>query len=134
MSRHSSSGSRLTVIIPTALALLVFAGCGRENVEPMGTLSGSVMSGDEIIGDCKVGIFNSATLRSISATVNEQGAYRIKEIPFGEYTVWVSPKPVFSNEPIVDPRLPKKYLNKETSGIVVAIPTVDEVKLDIDLK
>jgi len=100
----------------------------------MGALTGSVMIGKETIGDCKVGIRHVTTDKGIAATVDEAGVYKLGEIPFGEYQVWVYPSPAYSLKVKNDKRIPKKYRNKDTSGITVSIDAVEEKEFDIVLK
>ncbi|WP_148619065.1 carboxypeptidase-like regulatory domain-containing protein [Mariniblastus fucicola] len=128
--------SRNGRVIASAMLMLIafsFAGCGPAP-EPVGVLSGSVTSGDELIGDCKVAIYNAVSKRSIAATVDSSGSYRMQDIPLGEYEVWVYPKATDSVEEIPDPRIPMKYRSGKTSGLEVSISSTDEVVYNIDLK
>ena len=69
----------------------------------------------------------------MGGTVDEFGNFQIKNVPFGEYQVWVCQKP--SNDPnfVLDTRIPKKYRRKETSEVTVSVETADEVVLNIKM-
>ena len=131
MSQVSISKFQITSIAFSAMMLLTI-GCGPAP-EPMGTLSGSVKSGDKPIGNCRIGIFCPETNQSISASVDDSATYKLDEIPFGEYQVWVSQMPTNAHEVVLDPRIPKKYRDKKTSGLTVSLNSTDEVVYDIDM-
>ena len=116
------------------LFVFVFAGCGPKPV-PMGTVTGSVTAGSERIGNVKLAIYNVKTSEKIAATVDDAANYKITEIPFGDYEVYLYTKQVYSTEDIPpDPRIPKKYRSRKTSGLTVSIDSQDEVKFDIELE
>ena len=120
------------ITVCSVLTVLAFVGCGPA-AEPVATLSGKVMSGDTVIGVCKVAISNPVTLKTKAATVDEKGNFKIEEIPYGEYNVKVYPKQNSGPEEVFDPRIPKKLQRFQTSGVTVSVQSTD-VDLDIDLK
>lgn len=107
-------------------------GCGSSE-EPMGLLSGSVMSGGQACGNCKIAIYDPKTMRSIGTTVNETGTFVMNDVPFAEYQVTVQQKPTNDMVEVFDTRIPRKYRNTDTSGITVSFETADEVVLNIEM-
>ena len=133
MSLRLTSDGRLFAIAATTLALTVFAGCGPKP-EPMGMLTGTVKSGDKLIGNCKVAIYKSASMDSIAAKVGESATFKIEEIPYGDYEVVVFPMPTDTIDAIPDPRIPKKFRKRQTSGFTVSINKEEETVIDLDLQ
>ena len=97
-SRHARS---VTVTL-SIFALLIFAGCGEEE-KPAGVISGTVKSGEKIIGDCNVAFYNVESMGSIAATVDESGAFEVGNVPFGKYLVKVYPPTDYGTEAVPDP-------------------------------
>ena len=131
------SNSRRSLTLSTAVALLallvVVAGCGEEK-EPVGAISGTVKSKGKTCGDCKIGIFNTATMNSNAAKVDSSGAFELKGIPYGNYQVKVYPMPTDTTEEIPDPRIPKKFRDFKKSGITISIDSEEPAVLEIDMK
>ena len=115
------------------ISVSVSVGCDRK--EPMGMLSGSVSSKGKACGNCQLEIFDPASLRSIGATVNDQGTFELKDVPFGEYQIAVLQvlDPHDPGDPPPDKRIPEKYRDGKTSGITVSVNSVEEVVLKIEM-
>ena len=128
----SKFGRSITLAL-TLMTLLVFAGCGEEK-KPTGAVSGTVKSGGKLIGNCKVAIFNTTTMDSTGATVDESGTFTLNDVPYGNYQVKVYPMPTDSVEEIPDPRIPKKFRDYKASGITVSVENEEPKTLEIDLK
>ncbi len=128
----NKSGSPITAVLAILMLVLV-CGCGPAP-EPMGALTGSVKAGEKLIGNCTVTIFNTATGKGKTALADESAKFAFKEIPFGDYQIAVYPIVSEGPNPTVDPRIPKKYRIKKTSGLTFTIDSEDEAVLDIDLK
>jgi len=128
------SKKRLSAISLFILALWVSGGCGPSK-EPGGLISGHVMSSEsEAIGSCVVGLYNPVTFENFGTRVDLLGKFEIKDVPFGDYKVMVGQLPSNEMEYIFDTRIPKKYRDKNTSGIRVSVVGVDREVLDIVIK
>lgn len=113
------------------LAIVSFSGCG-ESGPPTGDLSGIVFSGDSVMGDCVVGLYDPKTKRSIGGKVDLQGGFKISKIPLGDYQVTVLQRTTNSaKEEPFDKRIPAKYRDSSTSGFEI---TIEEGENSIDLK
>lgn len=93
------------------------------------------MSGEAVIGDCSVSIFNPISKRSIGGIVGADGAFEIKDIPLGEYQVSVTQKPNTgpTNAPF-DKRIGRKFRDPDTSGISTKIEEgINSIEIDLAL-
>ena len=127
-----SSRGRLFAPICTLFVLLVFVGCGEE--KPLvGAITGTVKSGEKIVGDCKIAVYETTSMYSMSAKVDDSGAFSIKNLPFGDYQVKLFPTPLLSGEVNKDPRFPKKFRHFETSGITFTVddPGTKDIVVDM---
>ena len=129
----SSRSLRWFFAVSTLLTVFVTVGCGPEP-EPVGSITGKVLSGDTAIGNCKVAIKNPETLVGKAATVDEAGNFKLENVSFGEYEVRVYPAPSQAAEVVPDPRIPKKARRFASSGYSVSVQSADEVVNNIDLK
>ena len=120
--------------ILSCVFLLMFAMAGCEKAEPTGTLIGTVKSKGEICDNCLISIASTETLFRRGGGVNEEGAFKLRDIPFGEYRVRVVQMPTNRTEKVFDKRIPKKYRRVETSGLTASIPTEEPVVLEIDME
>ena len=120
-------------VLTLAMLTVVLAGCGSSG-EPVGLLTGSIAVDGKPIDKCRVVVYEPTTLVNIGARVDESGKYELKNIPFGEYQVSVTPEPTNDAVYVPDRRIGRKYRNKDTSGITVSIQAVDTKVLDIALE
>ena len=132
MLPRSSSCTRWIFTASFASLLMLYSGCGPAP-EPMGTLTGTVTSDGNPIGNCKIAIYNPETKKGIAATVDKSAKYTLTEIPFGTYEVRVLSKPTDSPTEIIDDRIPRKYQLGKTSGLSVSIDSAEENIYDIKL-
>ena len=127
-----SCRSHSLAIVLAILVLTISAGCGPPK-EPMGLLTGSVMSKGEVCGDCQIALYEPTDMRSIGAAVDASGNFRLEDIPFGEYRVMVLQKPTNDQVEVFDQRIPKRYRETSTSGFRVSIKTPEEVVLNLEM-
>jgi hypothetical protein len=99
---------------------LFAAGCGKN--EPKGELTGSVTFNGESVSDCRVSLYNSTTMRTIGGKVDENGEFKIVDIPVGKFQVAIKQRTTnaVSEEPF-DERIPEQYRSSDTSGFSVEI-------------
>lgn len=120
-----------------AVSLLAFslAGCEKAPTpDPTGTLIGTVKSGGEICGDCRISLFNSKTFLSRGGRVDESGNYEVKNIPFGDYDIYMYQTPTNAVVEVFDERIPKKYRNKKSSGLKASLTSSEPVTLNIEME
>ncbi|MDB2687061.1 hypothetical protein N9Y42_07590 [Mariniblastus sp.] len=124
--------SRLNLL---AIALVMFSlsGCGGPPPAPTGTLSGTVKSGGELCGDCRITLYNPTSLKTKGGVVDESGTYEVKGIPFGDYDVSMYQTPTNAVVEVFDERIPKKFRNTKTSGLKVSI-TAEEPSVTFDIE
>lgn len=122
-------------LIVVALMMLSLSGCGGgPPPESTGTLSGTVTSGGELCGDCRITLYNPASLRTKGGVVGESGTYEIKNLPFGDYDVSMYQTPTNAVVEVFDKRIPKKFRSTKTSGLKVSLTPADPaVTLDIEM-
>ena len=121
-------------LFAVALMTISLSGCGGPPPKPMGTFSGTLKSSGEPCGDCRISLFNTTTLASKGGRVDENGEFEFKELPFGEYEIYIYQKPTNAVKEVIDERIPDKYKTKETSGLKASITSAEPVTLDIDMK
>ena len=119
-------------LFAVALLTLSLSGCGDAVPDNLGALNGTLKSGGEACGNCLVRFFNSETSRSYGCKVEELGTFE-KELPFGEYQVAVVQEPTNDSKEVFDKRIPKKYRNKTTSGLIVSITSGEPAVLNIEM-
>ena len=133
MSLISNSPNRSLVVTLSVVVLLSFAGCGEEK-KPAGAITGTVKSGETMIGNCSIAMFEPTSMRTLGITVGESGEFSLEDVPFGSYQVRVYPKPTNTVDEIPDPRIPKKVRAFKTSGISISVADTDPVELNINFK
>ena len=106
------------------LILITFptlAGCGEKG-PPTGDLSGTVLNGEERVDDCIVSLYDPVSKRAMGGKVDDQGEFKIKEMPLGTYRISVLQRTTGEafNEPF-DKRIPSKYRDQKTSGFSITI-------------
>ncbi len=103
------------------LTIPALVGCG-DSGPPTGNLSGTVSNGEELVGDCVVSLYDPVSKRAMGGKVNDQGEFKIKEMPLGTYNIGVMQRTTGEavNEPF-DERIPQKYRDQKTSGFSVTI-------------
>jgi len=99
----------------------------------MGTLVGTVTSSGKACGDCRISLFNSKTFLSRGGRVDEAGNYEVKNIPFGDYDIYMYQLPTNDVVEVFDKRIPKKFRNKKTSGLNASFTSEDPVTLNVDM-
>lgn len=113
------------IIKPAFVLLLVsltfvFIGCSEK--EPIGSLSGRIVSNGTAVGDCKVALFSDVTKLTVGAKVQADGTFELLELPLGEYSAIVLQKPnVTDKNAPFDKRIPRKFRDPKTSGISIKI-------------
>lgn len=114
-----------------ALVFFVSVGCGPPE-EPKGNLSGIVTSNGEPIGECVIGLYSASTKRTVGGKADLDGNYLVKDIPLGNYAVFVSQRTFNGAEPEpFDKRIPEKFRNRRTTDFAVDIK---EGENEMDLK
>ena len=131
MSQAPLSSRGLFVVV---LAAFLLSGCGEPPPATTGILNGTVKSGGEVCGDCRVSIFNPKTLLSRGGSVNESGKFEIKDIPFGDYEIIVGQQPTSDRAEVFDKRIPAKYRDPKTSGFKASFTGPEPVTLDIEME
>lgn len=108
-------------------------GCGPPP-DPIGNLTGTVMSNGENVGDCVIALYSPTTKRTVGGRADDTGKYEVKEIPLGNYNVSVLQRPFngAANEPF-DKRIPQKFRDRKTSGFEVEIKE-GENQLDLNME
>ena len=102
-------------------SLALFFGCG-ESPPPVGELQGSVSFNDEPVGDCRLTMFEISQKRWVGGKVDEQGQFKITDIPLGEYEVSVNQRTTNApKEEPFDKRIPKMYRDGKKSGFKISI-------------
>ena len=111
--------------------LPVLAGCG-DSGPPTGELMGTVLNGEELVGDCVVSLYDPTSKRSSGAKVDDQGEFHIKKMRLGTYDITVFQRTTgeATNEPF-DQRIPAKYRDRKNPLFSV---TINEGENSIDLK
>ena len=106
------------------LVVTVFAGCTKQGpTVSLGTLTGVVYSGKEVMSNCRVKIFNNKTLESRMVAIEEEGGrYEFKDIAMGDYSVAVVQEAWYeaSTQPH-DKRIPMKYRDYNKSGFSTTV-------------
>ncbi|MDB5339919.1 MAG: hypothetical protein JWN70_5538 [Planctomycetaceae bacterium] len=129
------------------LMLMTLTGCGG-GVDPKapkaaitGGVHGKVTHAGQPVTEGQV-IFTNLTLKTdVVGDLAAEGAYSATNLPEGNYSVRVAPKPVVpamvANAPPVTPadpaNIPKKYRVAQTSGLTTAIKKGDntfDIKVD----
>ena len=110
------------------LTIPALAGCG-DSGPPTGELSGTVLNGEELVGDCIVSLYNPTSKRAMGGKVNDQGEFQIKKMPLGTYNISVMQRTTGEavNEPF-DKRITAKYRDQKTSGFSVTIEEGENTK------
>ena len=111
---------------------LFLSGC-KEPSDPVGTITGTVTSNDEVVApQSQVLAFHLGSTRTRAAMVNEEGKYIIRDIPLGDYKLAVMQKPHFDAVPDpFDETIPKEYRSVNTSGFEFSL---EEGVHEFDLK
>ena len=111
------------VFILLVCLLFVSTGCNGKS-EPVGDLAGVVTVDGEPLGDCSVVLFNQEKQFSITARVDSQGNYSIKDILTGVYKVAVRQQPQnfptgedFEHSIEVLDQIPVRYRTLEQSDL-----------------
>ena len=121
-------------LLAIALVMFSLSGCGGPPPEPTGTLSGTVKSGGEPCGDCRITVYNPTTLKTSGAVVDESGTYEVKNLTFGDYEISMYQTPTNAVVEVFDERIPKKFRNTKTSGLKASITSEEpSVTLDIEM-
>jgi len=110
-----------------------FLGCSGNQKEPTGSLAGFVKAKGEAVGDCKIALYQASTQLTVGGAVAADGAFHLKEVPLGEYAVFVLQIPSPNEEPApFDRRIPQKFRDPNTSMLSVTIEE-GENEMQIDL-
>ena len=111
--------------------LLDSTGCGGKG-EPMGDLAGAVTVDGQPLGNCLVVLFNQEKQVSMTARVDSQGNYEVKDLLTGLYKVAVRQQPQnlptgedFEVSVEVLNRIPTKYRTLEESDLSVEVAEGD---------
>ena len=127
-----TSPSRIGLCFLGLIAVAI-AGC-QPTEEPSGTLTGTVKSRGEICNNCLISITNTETLFRRGGNVEDSGTFKLTGLPFGDYQVRIVQMPTNLVEKVFDERIPKKYRNLKTSGLMASVTSVEPVTLDIDME
>lgn len=122
---------RLLLWACSVVVIFSMAGCW-DSGPPTGDLAGTVYFNDEVVGDCRVMLYDPTTKRWVGGKVDENGRFGITEIPVGNYEVAVGQRTTnAATEEPFDKRIPQKYRETKTSEFRVDI---SEGENSIELK
>ena len=89
MGRLFQISSNWRLLLYSSLLLIVPLSLGCDSSPPVGSVSGTVVFNGEPVPGCRVVIRNPETKHIRGILVDEQGAFEIKEVLYGEYEVAV---------------------------------------------
>ncbi len=127
------SGSAWTV------ALLACLGMGCAQVDPVGTVEGTVLLDGEPYADASVVFLSLETGQGSSANLGPGGRFTLPDpLPVGTYTVFMAPRAEESSadepQPVtMDATIPDKYWNEASSDLRVTVEAgVNDVRVEME--
>ena len=150
-----SMSVRLSLILLCGGALL--CGCGpKSGLDlPTGTVSGTVTSGGKPLTEATVTFFGETVGDTATSPLQEDGTYTLKygkgfSVPIGDYRVAITtgsaassgggaPDPESLMQTVdagsaLESKIPAKYTNPETSGLIAIVKEGTNSNVDFDLK
>ncbi len=120
-----------------ALLIITLAGCAQ--VDPVGTVEGTVLLDGEPYSDASVVFLSLDTGQGSSANLGPGGRFELPDpLPVGTYTVFMAPRAedADAHEPqpvTMDESIPDKYWNEASSDIEITVEEgANDVRVELE--